>query len=87
MNVASPESNGLPIRWWEVASRKRTRGNYTLEQLLSPFGLGHMDAILAALEKRGLKKDSATTDQELPAQFRCDKKQKAEDWAIRNPVP
>ena len=60
MNVASPESNGLPIRWWEVASRKRTRGNYTLEQLLSPFGLAHIDATLAALGERGLKKAQGT---------------------------
>ena len=65
MTVASPDCNGLPILV-----------EYPLEQLLLPFGLVHLDAILAALEERGLKKDSATTDQELPAQFRCDKNKK-----------
>ena len=47
---------------------------YTVEELLLPFGFVHIDAILVALEKRGLEKDSATKEHVLPARFRCDKK-------------
>ena len=91
MNVASPDCNGLPIYFgsnytleellWPHEntghpSRMRTHGTYTLQQVLWLFGGAHIDAILAELGKRGLEKDSATMDQELPALFRCDKNMK-----------